>query len=109
MRKFSGTPSLCCSAFAGSLAKAEQHKLVVPENFRIYHLSGLGEISVELDQRLESQGVDVEILEDANELAELLSALPPNLVLVDAEFSAQLEGIGELARQSRARQKHRFL
>jgi PleD family two-component response regulator/EAL domain-containing protein (putative c-di-GMP-specific phosphodiesterase class I) len=90
-------------------AKAENVRLVVPENFRIYHLSGLDTISVELDQRLERQGIDVEILEDANELAELLGALPPNLVLVDAEFSAQLENIGELARQARARQKQRFL
>jgi PleD family two-component response regulator/EAL domain-containing protein (putative c-di-GMP-specific phosphodiesterase class I) len=84
-------------------------KLVVPDNFRIYHLSGLDTVSVELDQRLEAQGIDVEILEDAGELAELLSALPPNLVLVDAEFSGQLESIGELARQSRARQKQSFL
>ena len=94
---------------AAEPARPEQARLVVPENFRIYHLSGLDAVSVELDQRLESQGIDVEILEDASELAELLSALPPNLVLVDAEFSGQLENIGELARQSRARQKQSFL
>ena len=110
----SPTPTPTPSAVAAVPTPAEtvstdNQKLVVPDNFRIYHLSGMDTISVELDQRLESQGVDVEILEDADELAELLSALPPNLVLVDAEFSAQLENIGELARQSRARQKHRFL
>ena len=87
----------------------ENIRLVVPENFRIYHLSGADAVSVELDQRLETQGVDVEILEDADELAELLSALPPSLVLVDADFSGELERIGELARQSRSRQKQRFL
>ena len=90
-------------------AQLENGRLTVPENFRIYHLSGMGEVSVELDQRLESQGVEVEILEDAGELAELLGALPPSLVLVDAEFSTQLESIGELARQARTRQKQRFL
>jgi PleD family two-component response regulator/EAL domain-containing protein (putative c-di-GMP-specific phosphodiesterase class I) len=103
------SPPVAAAVVPAEPAKAENIRLVLPENFRIYHLSGLDTVSVELDQRLESQGVDVEILEDAAELAELLSALPPNLVLVDAEFSAQLESIGELARQARTRQKHRFL
>jgi PleD family two-component response regulator/EAL domain-containing protein (putative c-di-GMP-specific phosphodiesterase class I) len=90
-------------------AKAENVKLTVPSNFRIYHLSGMDTVSVELDQRLEAQGIEVEILEDAAELAELLGALPPNLVLVDAEFSGLLESIGEMARQARHRQKQPFL
>ena len=76
--------------------------LSVPANFRLYHLTAHGPLSVELDQRLEAQGLEIELLEDVEELKELLSALPADLILIDADFSSHLEGLGEsvhLARQ----------
>jgi EAL domain-containing protein (putative c-di-GMP-specific phosphodiesterase class I)/DNA-binding response OmpR family regulator len=84
--------------------------LLVPSDFRIYHLSGCGPLSLAMDQRFEAQGLEVELLEDADELAELLSALPADLVLVDAEFSDQLENIGAAVRLARGRSnKQRLL
>ena len=76
---------------------------------RIYHLTGHGPLSLELDQRLEGLGVEVELLEDASELEELLGALPADVVLIDANFSAQLELLGEVVRQARLRHPRRLL
>ncbi len=81
----------------------------VPAGFRIYHLTSHGALSLELDQRLEAQGVEIELLEDAQELNELLGALPADLTLIDASFSSQLEGIGETVRTARARSGKRLL
>jgi EAL domain-containing protein (putative c-di-GMP-specific phosphodiesterase class I)/DNA-binding response OmpR family regulator len=88
----------------------EQITLVVPSDFRVYHLTGYGPLSLELDQRLEKQGLEIELLEDVDELNELLSALPADLVLIDAGFSSQLESIGATVRLARARNsKQRLL
>ncbi len=85
-------------------------KLVVPADFRVYHLTGHGPLSLELDQRIEAQGLEIELLEDVDELNELLSALPADLVLIDACFSSQLEQIGSTVRLARARNsKQRLL
>ena len=84
--------------------------LAVPSDFRIYHLTGYGELSLELDQRIEAQGLEIELLEDLDELNELLSAVPADLVLIDANFSGQLENIGSAVRLARARNsKQRLL
>lgn len=84
--------------------------LVVSADFRIYHLTGHGPLSLELDQLIESQGLEIELLEDADELNELLSALPADLVLIDACFSDQLESIGAAVHLARARNsKQRLL
>ncbi len=76
---------------------------------RVYHLTDHGALSLELDQRLETQGYEVELLETAAELRELLSALPAQLTLVDAAFSDQLEDIGQAVRETRARSQQRLL
>ena len=88
----------------------EVPSLVVPPDFRVYHLTGYGPLSLELDQRIEAQGLEIELLEDVDELNELLSALPADLVLIDACFSSQLEQIGATLRLARARNsKQRLL
>ncbi|PZO08182.1 MAG: hypothetical protein DCF27_09065 [Lysobacteraceae bacterium] len=76
---------------------------------RVYHLTEYGPLSLELDQRMEALGYEVELLETADELQELLSALPAQLILVDAAFSDQLEGIGKAVREARDRTKGRLL
>jgi EAL domain-containing protein (putative c-di-GMP-specific phosphodiesterase class I)/DNA-binding response OmpR family regulator len=78
-------------------------KLNVGAGYRVYHLTRYGPISLELDQRLEAQGHEVELLDTAEELRELLGALPANLVIVDPGFTAELESIGEAVRQARQR------
>ncbi len=100
----SSTKGALSTAYGGNTA------LVVPSDFRIYHLTGHGALSLELDQRIEAQGLEIELLEDIEELNELLSALPADLVLVDANFSAELEGVGAAVRLARARNsKQRLL
>src|SRR5262249_49129122 len=68
-----------------------------------YHLTSHNPVSLELDQRLEALQVEIDLLEDAEELEELLGALPADLVLVDAEFADQLERIGQAVRSTRQR------
>jgi EAL domain-containing protein (putative c-di-GMP-specific phosphodiesterase class I)/PleD family two-component response regulator len=63
------------------------------KSHRIYHLTGYGELSVTVDQLLEQAGMSVELLNDDAELAELLQALPADLILIDSEFSSHAESI----------------
>ncbi|WP_374603043.1 EAL domain-containing protein [Arenimonas sp.] len=68
---------------------------------RVYHLTEHGPLSLELDQRMEAAGYEVELLETPEELSELLGALPARLALVDAGFSNQLDEIGATVRAAR--------
>lgn len=70
---------------------------------RIYHLSDSGRLAVELDQRLETLGYELELLGDSDELKDLLGALTPDAVLVDAAFIGEIESIGAVLQQSRDR------
>lgn len=70
---------------------------------RLYHLTDGGELACELDQRLEAQGYELELLESAVELKEILNALAPDLVIVDAAFMNDIEGIGAVLRATRER------
>lgn len=83
--------------------------LALPADFRIYHLTGYGALSLELDQRFEAQGLEIELLEDVDELNELLSALPADLVLIDACFSDLLESVGTAVRLARTRSNKQSL
>ncbi|PKM09324.1 MAG: hypothetical protein CVV17_00885, partial [Gammaproteobacteria bacterium HGW-Gammaproteobacteria-7] len=76
-----------------------------PEAFarRVYHLSTGDELSQQIDQRLAAIGCEVEVLDKADELREVLSALPPDLVVVGAGFSDQLESIGHALLPARQR------
>jgi diguanylate cyclase (GGDEF)-like protein len=70
---------------------------------RVYHLSDGSALAVALDQRLEALGYELEILDDAGELCEVLAALPPDAVVVNAGFLGALEGVGEVLRAARKR------
>ena len=70
---------------------------------RIYHLTESDDLACELDQRLEQLEYELELLESAEELNEVLGALTPNLVIVDAQFRSSLEGIGAVLRIARQR------
>lgn len=88
---------------AAASASAEPVHLEFPAGIRIYHLTGHDPLSLELDQRLESAQVEIELLEDIDELEELLGALPADLVLVDATFNHELERIGLAVRNCKLR------
>jgi diguanylate cyclase (GGDEF)-like protein len=76
---------------------------------RIYHLSDGSALAVELDQCLEVLGHEIEILEDGDELREVLTALAPDLIIVDAGFCDQLESIATVLRCTRERTGARHL
>lgn len=68
---------------------------------RAYHLTAGGPVFCELGARLEAEGAQMEILDSADELIELLGALPPELVIVDAAFIEDIERIGAAAQKIR--------
>ncbi|MCX7562288.1 EAL domain-containing protein [Xanthomonadaceae bacterium XH05] len=80
-----------------------QPELTSGQGKRIYHLTESGELACELDQRLEQLGYELELLESSDELKEVLGALTPNLVIVDAEFQSSLESIASVLRTARLR------
>ncbi len=82
-------------------ADASRPTLVSGAGTRIYHLAASSELAIELDQRLETLGYDLELLETAEELAEVLGALTPDIVIIDAEFEADLEQVGSVLRTAR--------
>ena len=71
--------------------------------FRIYHLTDADGLALEVDQRLEALGMELELLETADELKEVLAALAPDLVLIGTGYSEQLEDIGAVLRATRER------
>lgn len=94
------------SAHKNDLTKIS--KLSVPSDFRIYHLTAYGPLSLALDQYFEAQQLELELVEDIAELKELLSALPADLVLIDAEFGSQLEAFGQDTRAYRQKQSRKL-
>jgi diguanylate cyclase (GGDEF)-like protein len=70
---------------------------------RIYHLTNSSPLAVELDQRLETLGYELELLDSSAELKEILAALAPDAVIVDAAFLTELEDLGPTLRSVRER------
>jgi EAL domain-containing protein (putative c-di-GMP-specific phosphodiesterase class I)/PleD family two-component response regulator len=64
-------------------------------HLRIYHLTNYNKLSLELDQLIEKEGMDLELLDTLEELVELLQALPANLILIDSFFYEQHDAIKE--------------
>ncbi|MFA5684317.1 MAG: EAL domain-containing protein [Lysobacteraceae bacterium] len=103
------TPATLPSAAPAPAVAADLPVAAAPVGGRIYHLSDASALSVELDQRLEVLGYELELLDDEEELKEILTALAPDLVLVDAGFIHELEGIGAVLRSTRERTGSRLL
>ena len=66
-----------------------------------YQVSGSDLGSNAATQRLESLGYELELLETAEELAEVLGALTPEVVIIDAAFEGELEGLAAALRTAR--------
>jgi EAL domain-containing protein (putative c-di-GMP-specific phosphodiesterase class I)/PleD family two-component response regulator len=86
----------------------ENAPLPVPSDFRIYHLTAYGPISLALDRRFEAQNLELELVESVDELKELLNALPADLVIIDAEFGADFESLGQDVRALRQKQSRKL-
>jgi diguanylate cyclase (GGDEF)-like protein len=74
---------------------------------RVYHLSDASALSSEIDQRLEALGCQIELLESPEELREMVHALTPQLVLVDASWLDAVDDIGQAVRAARTRASQR--
>ena len=74
-----------------------------PPHHRLYHLTHSGELAVQLDQKLEALGYELELIDSAQELKEILSALAPDAIIVDAWFLPELESLGSVLRTTRER------
>lgn len=74
-----------------------------PPHHRLYHLTNSSALAVQLDQKLEALGYELELIDSAAELKEILSALAPDAIIVDAAFLHDLESIGGVLRTTRER------
>jgi diguanylate cyclase (GGDEF)-like protein len=101
VRRASGSAPV--TQLARSTPQAAPNKRVSERLGRVYHLSDGSALACELDQKLESLGYELEILDDPEELCEVLTALPPDVVVVNAGFLGELEGVGTALRASRKR------
>ena len=79
-----------------------------PVHKTAYHLSRGETPSGDIDRYLSSQGYELSPLDSTEELKELLVALPPHLVVVDAAFDDALEEIGALVKRARAEVSERL-
>lgn len=79
-----------------------------PARKMAYHLSRGEPPAPEIDRYLAEQGYDLNTFEGTDELKELLVALPPHLVVVDAAFEGALDEIGALVKRARAEVSERI-
>jgi PleD family two-component response regulator/EAL domain-containing protein (putative c-di-GMP-specific phosphodiesterase class I) len=73
-----------------------------------YHLSRGEAPAADIGRYLSTQGYELSTLDSTEELKELLVALPPHLVVVDAAFDEALEEIGALVKRARAEVSERL-
>jgi len=79
-----------------------------PARKMAYHLSRGEPPAAEIDRYLSEQGYDLNTFDGTDELKELLVALPPHLVVVDAAFEIALDEIGALVKRARAEVSERI-
>ncbi len=75
---------------------------------KVYHLSDGNPLACEVDQKIEAASFELTLLDSVAELKEMLAAVAPHLVIVDAPFQDALDTIGELVKAARARLSHRL-
>ncbi|UXI68099.1 EAL domain-containing protein [Tahibacter amnicola] len=88
-------------------AKAEPVAPRVGNARKVYHLTDGSPLACEVDQKLELLGYELSLLDRVDELTEVIGAIAPHLVVVDAHFLGDLEPIGEVLKVARAKSNHR--
>ena len=78
------------------------------ERRKVFHLSDGNPLACEVDQKIEAAGYELTLLDSVQELKEVMSALAPHLVIVDAPFQDSLESIGEMIKAVRTRLARRL-
>jgi diguanylate cyclase (GGDEF)-like protein len=77
------------------------HGLEAGERRKVFHLSDGNPLACEVDQKIEAAGYELTLLDSVAELKEVLAALAPHMVIVDAPFEDSLESIGEMIKAAR--------
>jgi diguanylate cyclase (GGDEF)-like protein len=70
---------------------------------KVFHLSDGNPLACEVDQKIEAAGYELTLVDSVSELKEVLGALAPHLVIVDAPFQDSLETIGDMIKIARTR------
>lgn len=73
------------------------------EQRKVFHLSDGNPLACEVDQKIETTGYELTLVDSVDELNEVLAAFAPHLVIIDARFLDALESIGETIKAARAR------
>ena len=73
------------------------------ERRKVFHLSDGNPLACEVDQKIEAAGYELTLVDSVSELKEVLGALAPHLVIVDAPFQDSLETIGDMIKIARTR------
>ena len=88
-------PAPLAAAAPAQPARSEQRK--------VFHLSDGNALACEVDQKIETTGYELTLLDSVDELKEVLAAFAPHLVIIDAPFQDALESIGDMVKAARAR------
>jgi diguanylate cyclase (GGDEF)-like protein len=80
---------------AAAPARSEQRK--------VFHLSDGNPLACEVDQKIETTGYELTLVDSVAELKEVLAAFAPHLVIIDAPFLDSLESIGDMVKAARTR------
>ena len=84
------------------------HGAETGERRKVFHLSDGNPLACEVDQKIEAAGYELTLLDSVAELKEVLSALAPHMVIVDAPFQDSLEQIGEMIKAARSHLSRRL-
>ncbi len=95
-------PEAAVSTASESAPTVVPSRSTAPARKMAYHLSRGETPAAEIDRYLTEQRYDLNTFDGIDELKELLVALPPHLVVVDAAFEIALDEIGALIKRARA-------
>src|SRR6185437_2259802 len=98
-----GTPASTATAPAPLAAVAAPAQPARSEQRKVFHLSDGNPLACEVDQKIETTGYELTLLDSVDELKEVLAAFAPHLVIIDAPFQDALESIGEMVKAARTR------
>ncbi|HRQ63867.1 MAG TPA: EAL domain-containing protein [Xanthomonadaceae bacterium] len=104
------TPATETTPATGKAKKAGKPRTASPASSgkRVFVLCGGHPAVTALAEQLAAEGHSVESLDDADELAEVLGALTPDLVVLGAGFGDKLDLIGERVRSARQKSNQRL-
>jgi len=96
-------PTPAAAPAAAPLAAVTAPQPARSEQRKVFHLSDGNPLACEVDQKIETSGYELTLLDSVDELKEVLAAFAPHLIIIDAPFQDALESIGDMVKAARAR------